>query len=342
MSEEQFIDVMYKIADFMDADANNMQEFQIADIHVIGGEPSMLGVEFFKNTLPQIKERFARVKPQVKLGIVTNLLQPRSVEIARMFDTVSTSYEFKSRFTKPKQEERWMANCKTLLDEGRNPNITMAVTKYATDMGARPILKFLHDIGFSKLHFGFFIPSGDGMIHMADVFPTFEATTQFMKDATDWYLERRLEQVDLYVNPVESMIQSIYFNETMDDIVCPIIPGSLDIDWNGETVTCIEAGGEVDTPSLGNIFATDVQSILNNRAYKIEKRKAMTPKPHCIGCDELDVCQSACGILHQYWNGKGECPGFKGFIKYIRELVDSGTLPKSELLNKDKIKGARC
>lgn len=343
MTEDQFIDAMAKIADYLDHDDANRNHYQVAEIHVIGGEPSMLGVEFFEKTLPIVRERFSRSKKQVKLSIVTNLLQQRALEVARMFDEVSTSYEFFSRFNKQKQEDMWAANARQLMSEGGKVNVTMAVTKYATDLGAEHVLNFFDNMGFTNMHLGFFIPSGDGIVNMIDVFPPFHATSEFMIDATNWYMERRLERPELYVNPVESMIESIYLEAPIDDIVCPIVTGSLDIDWNGETVTCIEAGGEVDAPSLGNVFESDVIQILSDRPYKMEHRKAITPKPHCIGCDELPVCNSACGVLHQFWNGKGECPGFKQFIKYIRHLVtEKGVKPKTVLLGTESAGSAHC
>ncbi|WP_447847102.1 hypothetical protein [Pseudomonas aeruginosa] len=34
--------------------------------------------------------------------------------------------------------------------------------------------------------------------------------------------------------------------------------------------------------------------------------------------------------MHEQWNQKDECPGFKTFIKYVRHLVEEkGVLPKS-------------
>jgi len=342
MTDDQFIQTMFQIADFMDKDAETNQRYQLADIHVIGGEPSMLGVEFYERNLPIVKERFAKVKQQVKLSIVTNLVQPRAAEIARMFDEVSTSYEVESRFTKKKLEEKWLNNCKQLIADGVDLKVTTAVTKPIVNWGAENLLNFLYELGFKNVHLGFFIPSGDGMIHMADVFPRFEETTKFMIDASEWYLKRRMEDKDLYVNPCESMIESVAGNKVMDDIVCPIITGSLDIDSTGNTLSCLELGGEVDAPSLGNVYETSVIEVLESRPYIQERRRAITPKPHCIGCDELNVCNSACGVLHEYWNGVGECPGFRGFIKYIRNLVEvEGYRPKSELLGTKVVTGGR-
>lgn len=349
MSESEFIEVFSQIKDFLEKDSNGKREYSLADIHVIGGEPTMLGVKFFENTIPKIKEMLSNVKQEVKLTIVTNLITNNSLKISRMFDNIATSYEYKTRFLskageeKPELEVKWLKNVEQLYNEGLEVGVTMAATKQAVDFGASNLLDFFYENKFKSIHLGFFIPSGDGLTYMDTVFPMFEETTDFMIEATNWYLKRRIEDRNLYVNPIESMIESIYRKKAIDDIVCPIIPGSLDIDWDGETVTCIEAGGEVDFTSLGNIYEKPITKILSSREYIRERTKAIIPKPYCVGCDELESCQSACGVLHSYWNGEGECPGFKGFIKYIRNLVENeGLLPKSEIFKEPYKKTVGC
>jgi radical SAM protein with 4Fe4S-binding SPASM domain len=342
MSEQEFTETLFKIADYMDADWNSAKKYSAVDIHVIGGEPSMMGVPFFENTMPAIKDRFSRVNQKVKLSIVSNLLQKRAVTIVKMFDHITTSYEVDSRFTKQKQEDRWMSNCKEVVSEGYNLNINMAMTKAILAKGAPAMIEFCLELGIKHIHFGFFIPSGDGLINAVDVFPPFEDTTDFLIEAAEYYLARRMDDVDLYVNPIESMIESIYRNQAMEDIICPIISGSLDIDASGDTASCLELGGEVDARNNGNVFSSDIQTILNSRGHVQEVRNAIRPKPACMGCDELTTCSSACGVLHNYWNGKGECPGFRGFIKYIRNKVENeGIKPKSEILKLEAIKGSR-
>lgn len=349
MNKEQFIEVFRQIKDFLDRDSQTKREYGLADIHVIGGEPTMLGLKFFEDTIPEIKKMMKNVSQEVKLTLVTNLLTGNAVKISRLFDNVATSYEHETRFLtkagvpKPELENKWLKNVDALYSDGIQAGVTMAVTKQAVNFGASNILDFFYRNKFKSIHLGFFIPSGDGLIYMDSVFPMFEETSDFMIEATNWYLERRIQDRDLYVNPVESMIESIYRKEAIDDIVCPIIPGSLDIDWDGETVTCIEAGGEVDFKSLGNIYKTPISDILRSREYIRERSEAIIPKPYCIGCDELESCQSACGVLHSYWNGEGECPGFKKFIKYIRNLVENeGLLPKSEIFKEPYKKTVGC
>lgn len=349
MSEEQFVEVFRQIKDYLDHDYQTKRQYGMADIHVIGGEPTMLGLAFFEKTMPLVRQLMSDVKQYVKLSLVTNMLTGSSIKIAQLFDFVATSYEHETRFVsksgkaKPELEQKWLDNVKSLNDKGTLCSVTMAVTKQAIAYGATNVLDFFYKNNFKSMHLGFFIPSGDGLVYMDSVFPMFEETSEFMIQATDWYLERRITDRDLYVNPIESMIESIYRGTPIDDIVCPIIPGSLDIDWNGETVTCIEAGGEVDMDSLGNIYQIPIKDILRTPKYLREKTKAIVPKPYCIGCDELESCQSACGILHGYWNGEGECPGFKSFIKYIRYLVEEkGVLPKSEIFKEPYKHVAGC
>lgn len=339
MLEGQFIQVFEQIRDFMLEDFKGLKKYDMADIHVIGGEPTMLGLEFYERTVDKAKSILGQIPQHFQLCLVSNLITPEAVSIARLFDMVATSYEVETRFVsasgkaKPALERKWVENVKALQKDGPDVSVTMAVTKQAINFGASKILDYFFESGFRGIHLGFFIPSGDGLIYIDSVFPLFEETTAFMIEATTWYLQRRLVHEDLWINPIESMIESIYYNKPMDDIVCPIIPGSLDIDWDGSTVTCIEAGGEIDAKSLGNVFYSTISEIMRSREYRKERNKAIIPNPNCIGCDELKSCQSACGVLHQYWNGKGECPGFKGFIKHIRNLVENHKLqPKSLIL----------
>ncbi|EGR3310002.1 radical SAM protein [Vibrio parahaemolyticus] len=324
MTKDQFYQVIDQLCDFLVSNPSYLN----AEVHVIGGEPSMLGEKFFKEVLPYANEKFSQISTNVKLSIVTNLLTSRAVKVAKLFDHISTSYEVNTRFIKvnhehaPELENQWIDNCKKMIADGHKLNVTMAITKQAIDLGAKNVLEYLYQIGFRGIHTGFFIPSGDGMKHITSVFPAFEETSQFLIDATEWYLEKRKVCDEIAVNPVESLINSIKFNRANDDIICPIIPGSIDIDWNGETVTCIEAGGELGFDSMGNIFDSNISTIMKSKKYRQERRKAMKVKTSCVGCDEMEQCQMACGILHDFWNGEGECPGFKRFIKNTRRLVE--------------------
>jgi hypothetical protein len=345
ISKKQLIDLSTNIVNFLINDKKTKNEYDSAEIHIIGGEPTMLGLEYFKEVLPEINRIFSASPSKIKLSLVTNMVTNQSVDIAMLFDAVSTSFEYDTRFVsksgkpKPALEQKWLSNIKKVQDLGREVFVTTAITKQVVQRGAIELLDYFYKNKLRKIHMGFFIPGGDGLTNMNAIFPTFKETSLFMINATEWYLKRRMIDIELYVNPIESMIESIYYNKPMDDIVCPIIPGSLDIDWNGETVTCIEAGGELNADSLGNAFNIPIIDITSSRKYIRERTSAIITKPNCIGCDEYASCQSACGVLHQYWNGEGECPGFKSFIKHIRNEVElNGLKPKSLILREMSVK----
>lgn len=328
MSEDQFISIFEKIRDHLLSDQCGDNKYSRADIHVIGGEPCMLGIDFYRRTMPVVKSILSKIPKEVSLSIVTNLLAPDTMEIVDLFDKCATSFEYDSRFPKEKLLRMWEARARQLAkSRGNEFSITTAITNPVISRGCDELLRyFVDDIGVKNIHLGFFIPSGDGLVNQLMMFPRFEETSEYLISVANWYVERKKSDKDLYINPVHSLIDSIYNDTSFDDIVCPIIPGSLDFDWNGNTVTCIEAGGEVDADWIGNVFELSITDILSSHKYLAERIKASSPKRVCASCDEYAVCRSACGVLHGFWDGAGECPGFKKFIKHVRGLCESGAV----------------
>jgi len=305
--------------------------YEMAEIHLIGGEPTMLGPEFFEDVIPRMREILDGNGFRYELSLVSNLIHPEILRFGKLFDRVSTSWEPVSRFPKPKLEQKWRDSLKILRDNGINVGITTSVTKPVAEMGADAVLDLLYGKeGFKNIHFGFFIPSGDGLVNRDAMFPEFHETSKFLKDAADWYMRHREADPDLYVNPPESMLAAIHTNEPMDDIVCPIIAGAMDIDWNGNAATCLEAGGNREAVWSGNVFESSVAEVAGTQSFRRDVIKAARPNKACIGCDAYDFCRSGCGVLAKHWNPETDvdCPGFKGFIDHMRELHRGGKRPK--------------
>lgn len=150
--------------------------------------------------------------------------------------------------------------------------------------------------------------------------------------------------------PIEVVggLEAVYRGESLDDVVCPIVHGALDIDSDGRTISCIEKGGTNDYTSHGNIFETreviqgdgskavefvnTIHDVLTSPSYLKEVANARRLPAACRACDERMLCQANCGVLHEQWNQQDECPGFKTFIKRVRFLVEEeGVRPKSVL-----------
>ncbi|WP_228732356.1 radical SAM protein [Pseudomonas sp. P9(2020)] len=360
MTEDEFLHVVKGIVDHMKKDFEFARRYTFVDIHVIGGEPSMLGVDFFKSVLPKAKAMLEQIPQEVAFSIVTNLVTAEALSVARLFDKVATSYERSTRFNKVKQEEIWRSNVRTLMAESKNPgvsgpkdfSVTTALVRPVVQAGAASMIEELVELGFTKMHFGFFIPSGDGDLNSKLVQPKHSETAQFYCDALDWYVANRDKIDDLWINPCESWMTAVHQEIPMDDVVCPIVHGALDIDSDGRTISCIEKGGTNDYHSHGNIFethevaqpdgsktvefTTTISDVLTSPSYLREVVKAKRLPAACKTCDERHICKANCGVLHEQWNGQGECPGFKTFIKYARKRVEEGVLPKSFLMSQQE------
>jgi radical SAM protein with 4Fe4S-binding SPASM domain len=327
MERENVVKIAHGIAKHMERIGYDM-----AEIHLIGGEPTQLGPEFFEYVIPEMRKILNGRNFAFKLCLVSNLIHPEIVRIARLFDQVATSWEPETRFPKAKLEEMWRKSMQRLRDADIKFGCTTAVTKQLIAMGVEAMMqKLYYEEGIKNMHFGFFIPSGDGLDNMADIFPAFHETSQFLIELANWYRERRLIDPDLYVNPAESLLQAVHTNEPVDDIVCPIIAGSMDINWDGNAISCIEAGGNTEVPWSGNVFETSIDDVSQSQAFRKDVIKAARPHRACIGCDAYSFCRSGCGVLAQYWKpGEDQdCPGFKKFIDHIRFMHNDGVRPKS-------------
>lgn len=331
MQDEQIMNIAYGIVEHM-----KKIKYQHAEIHFVGGEPTMLGLEFFQRNIPKFKELIKNNGFSAEVMMISNLLHDDILDIAKLFDRVTTSYEVDSRFVslkgvyKPILEKRWVEKVKLLLENKIDLGITTAITKPVVNFGAAKILDYFFEIGIKQIHFGFFIPEGDGLINLNDIMPEFHETSQFLIDSAEWYLKKREEHKDLWVNPFESMLSAVYNDEPLDDIVCPIISGSMDINWDGNTATCLEAGGAKTPEWSGNIFETSIASVAATEHFMKKVMEAARPQKICRTCDEYRVCKSGCGVLFKFYNPSldSECPGFKTFIKYVRQKQEDGLIPR--------------
>lgn len=326
MSAESFQKIFADIAEHMQSIG-----YDHAEIHVIGGEPTILGRRFFEENIPPARSTLQEAGGfGFEIIMVSNLLSRDILPIAQHFDRINTSYEVETRFPKPKLEQWWRDNVLLLKNNGIDVGVTTAVTSKVVAFGAAALCNHFYDQGIKQIHFGFFIPSGDGLVNKDEMFPEYIETSRFLIDAATWYFERRDSDPDLYVNPPESMLSSIASGEPLDDIVCPIIAGSMDIDWDGKTATCLEAGGGLNPDWLGNVVETSIAEVAASAPFRRKVVEAAKPRVPCRTCDEYKVCRSGCGVNHAWWNPAidEDCPGFKTFIKHMRGLHAQGQQPR--------------
>ncbi|RMG24708.1 MAG: radical SAM protein [Methanobacteriota archaeon] len=316
MTREQFLDVASGIARLLEKNPSRK-----AEIHVVGGEPTMLGQAFYDDVMPEVHRMFDGLGREIIL--VSNLLRKEARNIAVFFDRVSTSWEPDTRFPKPRLEEIWKANTKDIIADGHDVSCTISMTNTVVHTEPEKILDMLLDIGIRQAHFGFFIPEGDGLVNMNNLFPEFEETSHFLIELTRvWKNTPRFH--DMIINPVASMISSLESSKISQDVVCPILTGSLDINWDGNCNSCLEAGGSLNPSYVGNVFRDGVEGVMSSRGFIKEVAWATRPKKPCVTCEYQNICRGACSVLFKHYrHGEStDCPGFKKWISWLdREVV---------------------
>lgn len=310
MTESQLLMTVEKIKKYIDKTGKS------AEIHIIGGEPTMLGLPFYNSVMPKIREILK--DNEYSLVLVSNLLSDDILEIAKKFDVVSTSYEPETRFLKEATKTRWEKSVSCLVDKGINLGATVAMTKQTINHGAENVIRYLiEDLSIKNIHFGFFIPEGDGLVNISETMPPFEMTSNFLIEVSKIYIDRYRGN-GIYINPVESMIASLHKNVAMNDIVCPIINGSIDINWDGNCNSCLEAGGSLNPQYSGNIYKNEIIEIVEHKNFKKEILFAKRPKKVCFDCEYQSICKGACSVLFKYYDDSSEdCPGFKRWISFL-------------------------
>lgn len=323
-----FLKIVRDIGDYM-VSADNTH----AEIHVVGGEPTLLGAAFYHRAMEQAHDIMRSFGDAFtwEFILVSNLLTNELMEIAPWFNKISTAYEPETRFPKPFHEKWWLKNVHTLQEKGLDVSITTCMTRPVIEYGARRLCDRLYgELGIKQIHYGFYIESGDGRKNASTVTPGFIDTSRFLIESASWYFERRDSDPNLYVNPAESMLSAIHRGDALDDIICPIISGSLDIDSSGKAMTCLQEGGELDAAWEGDVLNGSVSEVIGSEAFKRRKIQAARPHRSCMTCDEYHVCRSGCGVNFKNWDPERDedCPGYKTFIKHMRGLHEQGLRPR--------------
>lgn len=330
MSIDQIVSIASGIREHMAINGKDR-----AEIHFIGGEPTMMGLAWFEEAIPAFRSALGDAFVS-DISMVSNLISDDIVAIARLFDRVSTSWEPETRFIsingnpRPKIEAKWRESVALLQMAGVDLSVTTAITKPVTRMGAERVLDYLcFEVGIQKVHFGFFIPEGDGLSNINQTLPRFVETSDFLIGAATWAMARRNDLPGLWVNPFESMLSSINDEVQMEDIVCPMVSGSLDIHWDGQAASCLEAGGGKSPQWVGNVFTEGVVGVTQTVPFYKSVAAARRGHPDCYDCDEFAFCNSSCGVLARYaMENAGDCHGFKKFIKHVRAMHEIGVKPK--------------
>ena len=295
-------------------------------LSIIGGEPTLLGPAWFDAFLAGVAQRATASGADLSLILVTNLATSRALSIAKCFAQVATSWDPTTRFLahdgtpRPGLETAWQRRLSALLASGVETTVTSVVTRPLIAFGAPRACEHLQSLGVPMVSFTFLVPSGDAAANAGALLPAFDETSRFLIEAGEWWLA---SDGSLAVQPIAGALSSWLGAGDSFDVVCPIVSGSLSVDFDGVSHPCLESGSGDHTHERAlwpNAVRDGLDAALRHPLVLRARLAASVGHPACAPCEFRSRCRSGCGVLARHWkpDTDPDCPGFRGFHAWAR------------------------
>lgn len=318
MSNVLFLESIEKIGKFLSIKENNSD----ARIQVIGGEPLLLGSDFWNENIPKAKEILNRYNIKNHLKVATNLIS-KNIDCLLLFDSVSTSWDYE-RFPNSVVEKLWEKNVKELHNKNLKLSVEITITKKVINSSLEDLLLYFLNLGFYDIHFSQFIPrlwTDD----TKELLPKNEEVANFLIKLSELKLKYKKIYPEISINPVDTLV-ALLENKRMElectDFTCPIHTGMLNIEFDGKVSGCTNDGCGGPNEFGSNLKEKELKEIYEESSIKQKIKEAKMPNKECLVCEDYDICNGGCSLVHRFWDGKGECPSHKKFIKHIKVNIE--------------------
>ncbi|CAC9641528.1 radical SAM/SPASM domain-containing protein [bacterium endosymbiont of Bathymodiolus sp. 5 South] len=294
------VDKMQEIADVI-GDTN-------ADVHIIGGEPTLVGIDTHKQYLSILSKL-----PSSKIMIVTALQNARAVKVAKLYQNIATSYDPNARIEV--NNDKWLERCKELRGCGNNVHLCVSLSQSVIDYGVSKALDEVYGFGFRSVHLAAMVPTMNALAETPDPM----ITSQAMIESAEWALEkRRVGEDGIFVSPFDGLLQGM---SNYDGLRCPAGESCVNVEPNGKIHACVAKGGEVKDIVINQMQSTETQ--LSSNAYILEVAQHNRSRTECFGCEFWITCKGGCRVLANTDIAKNsvECAGFKTFLNYVKGKV---------------------
>ena len=346
------------VVDMMAEDFKNSPEAPMAEVTIIGGEPSLMPPKFYLENIPYLKEKFNETGKPISLTIVTNFTTITGLKrYAHLFDIVSTSYEW-DRFDSQKmitstintKKQNWWKNVREWLSEDRPLAISLATTRETID-NWEEMFELLYGEGVRFFQVNLMHPDGELMKSILTkkdyehfdqnrlsiltqptvkhqhfytpkdntVWAGFEKEAGFLKSLTKWLINKEDEGLIIY--PINSHLESLKTGSGNSDIACPA-NGAMCVTTTGQVSGCTIESGKKDMISYGNVFKDDLQ-IINASPLRQSHLMSLNMKPMaCLSCEYHYFCKGGCSFRELFWDSNStgtECHGLKSYFQFLEK-----------------------
>lgn len=298
-----------------------------------GGEPTLLGIEFFKKA---VRYQEKHKKPGMKIyntiqtnGILlddewcrffleNNFLVGISIDGPKdLHDTYRMNNQGKSTF------DRVMQSIRLMQEVGVEFNILATVNRINADYPLE-VFRFFKDIGAQFIQF---IPiveldneDSDGNIKVSDESVLPDQYGDFLIAVFDEWV--RYDVGKVYIQIFDAALASWVDYPPSVCLFAPTCGTAMIIEHNGDLYSCDHF---VDSEHLlGNIMETPIAELVSSsqqHQFGLDKKDNLPPE--CIQCDFKFACHGACP-KHRFLKDKTGvnglnylCPGYKKFFTHI-------------------------
>jgi uncharacterized protein len=301
-----------------------------------GGEPTVLGVEYFR-TVIEIQRRLCPPGRSIVNGVQTNgtllddawgrFLAAEGFAVGLSLDGPRSLHD-RHRLTRNGQSafDQTMRGYEILRQHGV-PTDILCVVSSANVVHPAEVYGFFRDMDASFVTFlPLVIPRPDAAAGVSPDSVPPETWGNFLCAVFDEWQARDVGRIKVQI--VEEAARTAFGQEHSLCIFRPVCGDIPVVERNGDFYTCDHY---VDADHrLGNIRETPLASLLDSpaqRAFGLDKLKKLPSA--CASCDVKSMCNGECPKNRFVRGPEGEpdlnflCAGYKKFFRHIRPFVDA-------------------
>lgn len=332
----------------------------MADLSIIGGEPTLLPASYYQKAIPMLRRAFDGTGKKYQISIVTNLLHYKNLlPCLAQFDLVVTSYE-PSRFSTENGKQGaqykapvWFDNLNRLITMGVDVGLSLATAKDVIEKGT-PLLDQFVSVGVQFFQINLVVPDGkllknelgesfytDYVSHRSDlsdlprhqrprleiphtIIPNFQHEAEYFIDVTEWLYTQRMKAANVDVYPIASYLRQTQLRTLSDDVACGVERG-LNVRPDGIVSGCASEMGSWTPLSYGNIFLDDIQAIIDSPRQCQHQNLNNRAHRTCLVCPHYLYCQGGCALRSRLWDEhdtSSVCHGLSPFLDYLQQHAD--------------------
>lgn len=280
------------------------------EIHVIGGEPTLVPETSHRAYLASIQQHMDGVPHSVSL--VSALASRQAARIARLYPRVITSWDAGAR---RHSQGLWLTQVNSVRDQGVPVHVAVTLSKSVLDFGVEKSLDYLHGTaGFDHIHLAPLIPTPAARSQAPDN----SSVSQALIDSARW----SVAHPSATVTPYAGLLLSGYGG--YDELACPVRQDAVNIEPDLRLCSCVARAGMPDARILA---ATNIESAILSPAMRAEKVRHLRMPSHCMDCPHREVCQGGCRVAFEFrpFDASGECHGFSRFLRFMRAIAEKDT-----------------